>query len=113
LSSHERPDLWLRRTLVNSSRSRSRRRQAEQRAAAKYGGSLVVSMPTPSHELWSAVRRLPRRQREVVALVYGEDRTVVDAARILGCSEETARTHQRRALARLASELGEDHDDSH
>ena len=37
----------------------------------------------------------------VVALVFLEDRTVADAARVLGCAEETARTHLKRALERL------------
>jgi RNA polymerase sigma-70 factor (sigma-E family) len=106
---HDAPGAWLRHALINCARSRWRRTASEQRALRKRGEpdpALTISEPT--HELWQAVRRLSRRQREVIVLVYLEDRTVADAAQILGCSEDTARTHQRRALARLARDLDEE-----
>ena len=99
------PDAWLRRALVNRARSRWRRLAIEARHRRIDDAMLV--MTEPAEAVWDAVRRLSRRQREVVALVFVEDRSVVDAARLLGCTEETARTHLRRALARLKSELKE------
>jgi RNA polymerase sigma-70 factor (ECF subfamily) len=59
------------------------------------------------------VRRLPRRQREVVVLVHVDDRSVADVAAVLGCAEDTVRTHLRRAHAHLARVLQEAvHDDA-
>ena len=37
--------------------------------------------------------------------------SVVDVATVLGCSEESVRTHLRRARSRLATSLGESEDD--
>ena len=58
--------------------------------------------------MWRAIRSLPRRQAQVIALVYLEDRSLAQAAAILGCGEETAKTHLRRAKASLAKRLGID-----
>ena len=101
----ERPDAWLRRVLVNRARSRWRRLVVEARHVSGRRETDVLAMSESAHELWDAVRSLPPRQRAVVALVFLEDRTVTDAARVLGCAEETARTHLRRALDRLAKKL--------
>jgi RNA polymerase sigma-70 factor (ECF subfamily) len=101
----ERPDAWLRRVLVNRARSRWRRLVVEARHLSARRDTEVLAMSESAHELWDAVRSLPPRQRAVVALVFLEDRTVADAARVLGCAEETARTHRKRALDRLAKTL--------
>lgn len=45
---------------------------------------------------------LPQRQREVLELLYGRDLSIAEAARRLGVSDATARTHQMRALKSLA-----------
>ncbi len=58
-----------------------------------------------------AVRRLPRRQREVIALTLLEDRSIAETAAILGCGEETVRTHLRRGRQALAVTLGLPEDD--
>ena len=101
----ERPDAWLRRVLVNRARSRWRRLVVEARHVSGRRDTEALAMSESAHELWDAVRSLPPRQRAVVALVFLEDRTVTDAARVLGCAEETARTHLRRALDRLGQTL--------
>jgi RNA polymerase sigma factor (sigma-70 family) len=101
----EQPEAWLRRVLVNRARSQWRRQLIESRHSGR--DEIAVVLAEGAHDVWDAVQRLSRRQREIVALVFVEDRTVVDAARLLGCSEETARTHLRRALARLQAELKE------
>jgi RNA polymerase sigma-70 factor (sigma-E family) len=109
----DRPAAWLRRVLVNTATSRWRRASAEVRAngrwAARSMAASLVAPPDaalPDAEVWSAVRRLPRRQREVVALVHVDDRSVAEVAAILDCHEDTVRTHLRRAHARLAALLG-------
>jgi RNA polymerase sigma factor (sigma-70 family) len=52
-------------------------------------------------DLWTAIGRLPRRQRAVVVLRYLEDRTEVDTAGLLGCSVGTVKSQCAKALAKL------------
>jgi RNA polymerase sigma factor (sigma-70 family) len=53
-----------------------------------------------------AVRRLPRRQRDCVALRYLMDLPVGEIAVTLELSENSVKTHLRRGLARLRTETG-------
>lgn len=57
-------------------------------------------------DVWRAVSELPKRQAQVIALVFLEDRSVADVALILECSENTVRTHLGRARRSLAQRLG-------
>lgn len=58
--------------------------------------------------LAQALARLPRRQREVVALRCLADLTEADAARALGVAPRTVSQHLGRALNRLRSLTGDD-----
>jgi RNA polymerase sigma-70 factor (ECF subfamily) len=61
---------------------------------------------SPSHDaFWDHVRRLPRRQAQVVALRYVYDLEVADIARTLGCSEGSVKVHLSRARHTLATRL--------
>ena len=69
--------------------------------------------------LWSALGRLPRRQRAVVVLRFYEDLTEVDVAEMLGVSVGTVKSQASKALAKLrvdatlAPALNGSHDDRH
>jgi RNA polymerase sigma-70 factor (ECF subfamily) len=107
----DRPDLWVRRVALNRAISVGRSRNAEQRALERlkhYSVPLVIAVADPpDDELWSRVRALPRRQAQLVALVYRDDRSIDDAAAALGLTPSTARTHLQRARSALAGLLGD------
>jgi RNA polymerase sigma-70 factor (ECF subfamily) len=52
-------------------------------------------------DLWTAVRRLPRRQQEAVVLYYRMGLPVQEIAQIFGCEQGTVRTHLTRARESL------------
>lgn len=110
ISGYERPDAWVRRVLVNNSRSRGRRLGAELRAVTRIGGrrERLAELAEPDHEFWAAVRSLPARQAQSVALHYLEDRPVDEIAEILGCTTGTVKQHLHRGRRALAKDLGLD-----
>jgi RNA polymerase sigma factor, sigma-70 family len=58
------------------------------------------------HRVRQAIRRLPRAQREVFALIY-DGYGAPEIAMILGKTPETVRSNLREARRRLVRELGE------
>ena len=60
---------------------------------------------TDNAYLWEAVRRLPRRQAQTVALFYLEGYSRREIAAVLAISEESVKTHLDRARRRLEKEL--------
>jgi RNA polymerase sigma-70 factor (sigma-E family) len=111
---YERPGAWVRRVALNRAISGLRRRRSERRALERAGSRLTLEDPrvdAPDDALWMAVRRLPARQAQVVALVYVEDRSVADVAEILGCRVGSVKQHLARARARLAEVLGDEVDE--
>jgi RNA polymerase sigma factor (sigma-70 family) len=59
-----------------------------------------------SRRLTEALRELPRRQREVLHLVFYQDMTIEESALVLRISLGTARTHYERGKARMRNLLG-------
>jgi RNA polymerase sigma-70 factor (ECF subfamily) len=104
---YDRPDLWVRRATVNRCTSAFRRASREARLLLRLGSRLRDGDPPtePLPEIWRDVARLPRRQAQVIALRYLEDRSVSDIAAALKLGDETVRTHLRRAHVTLAHSL--------
>lgn len=98
------PVRYVRRVLVTASVSWWRRRwraelPTEQLPEPSAGAT--VDDRAGAHDLWTALRNLPPRQRAVVVLRYYEDLTEVETADLLGCSVGTVKSQCSRALARL------------
>lgn len=89
--------------------SAHRRVVAEVAALARVGRWWApgVTFAPRDEELWAAVRRLSTKQAAAIVLSI-DGFTAGDIGDVLGCSEETARTHLRRARARLAEVLDEE-----
>jgi RNA polymerase sigma-70 factor (ECF subfamily) len=104
----DRPDVWVRRVVSNMSTSMLRRRYAEARALARLAWGTAMTMPELSAddaEFWAAVRSLPRRQAQVIALRYLDDRPVAEIAEILGTAEGTVKKHLHEGRQTVISRL--------
>jgi len=105
---YDKPEAWVRRVVANLAVSawRTRGREALALARLKPRTSYLPPMPDEDADFWKAVRSLPHRQAQVIALHYLEDRPVADIAEILGCSEATVRVHLHKGRAGLSRRLG-------
>lgn len=110
VGNYDRPDFWVRRVAINRALSARRRAVREARALVRLGGRRDrVDIGDPAtDEVWGHVRRLPRRQAALVALVYLDDLSVEQAANALGIAVPTAKTHLQRARRALAVVLKEE-----
>lgn len=96
---------WACRVAFNLAIDRTRRRRP-------LSGSAVPDQATvDGHaeermDLQRALRTLPRRQREVVALRYLADQSEAVVAAALGISVGSAKTHASRGLTALRAQLG-------
>jgi RNA polymerase sigma-70 factor (sigma-E family) len=103
---HERPEGWVSRVASNLAVDRYRHRRREPRFPTGPVG-LVDDRIVERGDLVAALRRLPRRQREVVVLRYVADFSEIDVAAALGCSVGSVKTHGSRGLAALRRHLGD------
>jgi RNA polymerase sigma-70 factor (ECF subfamily) len=101
---YDNPGAWVRRVAANRSISVGRQRLAEARALLRLGGDRVVlpELSVDNEDLWAAVRRLPQRQAQVIALRYWDRRSAREIAEILELSEATVKSHLQRARQTLA-----------
>jgi RNA polymerase sigma-70 factor (ECF subfamily) len=103
----QRPEAWARRVVANRAIDRMRRAGRERRALELVVAQRdpTVELPTTDHEFWDAVRALPARQAQVIALHYLEDRSVAEIADVLGCAAATVKVHLHRGRKALADAL--------
>lgn len=113
ISAYERPGAWVRRVVANLSVSAFRRRMAEAKALARLPFGQAAPVPdlaAGDPEFWAAIRALPRRQSQVVALYYLEDRSVAEVAEILDVTLGTVKRHLYNGRRALAARLGLEED---
>lgn len=108
-------DAYLRRTIVNLHASRLRRRRIErahlERAARSFEGIAPSTDIEVRDELWTALLRLPARQRAAIVLRYYEDLSERRAAEVMGCSLEALRSVVARGMRTLRGTIGGEIDD--
>ena len=108
VGSYEHQAAWVRRVAANLATSLLRRRLVEARALtrlARRWESTVDPLQAEYAEFWAAVRTLPRRQAQAVALYYFQDLSVRQTATVLGCTEGTVKAHLAKARRTLARHL--------
>lgn len=110
------PEAWARRVLVNLVYSRTRRRRTEaiglQRLRPLGPSRDGTELSDAAEAFWAAVRTLPPRQAQAVALHYGADLPAVEVAQILDLDPGTVRAHLHAARTRLSAVLAVDADDA-
>jgi RNA polymerase sigma-70 factor (sigma-E family) len=101
----DRPEGWVVTVATNLSIDRHRRRS---RSTTHDSEPLVDPHLAERLDLAKALRRLPRRQREVVVLRYLADWSELDVAEALGCSPGSVKSHASRGLNSLRRHLDVD-----
>jgi RNA polymerase sigma-70 factor (ECF subfamily) len=107
IARYDDPGAWVRRVAVNVATSSLRRRSREARALARLAlrRERGTELAPFDHEFWDAVRHLPRRQAQCVALHYLEDRPVEEIAAVLEISPATVRVHLHAARGALSETI--------
>jgi RNA polymerase sigma-70 factor (sigma-E family) len=103
---------YLRTSVVNGTRSWHRHRQVEERhrepsPTPPLGPDDVAAQVDADALVMSALRRLPRRQQEVLVLRYHADASEAEIAELCGISRGAVKTHAHRGLAALRTALTE------
>jgi RNA polymerase sigma-70 factor (ECF subfamily) len=104
---YDSPGAWIRRVTCNRAASVLRRRVREAKALMRLIGrtQTFVELDEGDAAFWQAVRGLPPRQAQAVALYYLEDYSVRQISEVLDCSEGTVKTHLSRAREAVARQL--------
>jgi RNA polymerase sigma-70 factor (sigma-E family) len=110
----DRAPAYLRSCVLNGARSQLRhhkvrdRHDARRTVAPAPGTPEASAVAADEHErVVAALRRLPERQREALALRYFLDLPEAEIAAAMGVSAGSVKTHVHRGLAALAQLLGE------
>lgn len=110
VSRHPAPQAWIVRTALNTHVSWWRRRRREvgwdgQDAASVDADAGIDAVTLLDEQVLAAVRDLPTRQREVIALRVFLDLDTETTARTLGIAPGTVTAHLARAVATLRGRL--------
>jgi RNA polymerase sigma-70 factor (ECF subfamily) len=110
VSRHPAPAAWVVRTALNLNISRWRRRRREvplpdTGMLAGLPAAVTTAQDPVDPQIMAALRRLPARQRQVIALRLILDLDTNATAHALGITPNTVMAHMARALAALRSDL--------
>jgi RNA polymerase sigma factor (sigma-70 family) len=105
VSRHPAPAAWVVRTALNLRVSWWRRHRREVALDGHDRPHLAVDALGMDDGLLGAVRRLPRRQREVIVLRIWLDLDTNTVAEVLGISGRTVAVHLSRATATLRAQF--------
>jgi RNA polymerase sigma factor (sigma-70 family) len=114
VSSYDKPGAWVRKVAIRQQRRFAERRRAEMRALRKAVARKLLhasdetspsELPTDHIEVLLAIRTLPRRQAEVVALHYYWDHSMDEIADVLGLSVGAVKAHLHHARRNLKRRL--------
>jgi RNA polymerase sigma-70 factor (ECF subfamily) len=103
-------ETWLYTLVLNAVRDMARKWSSDRRKHEAWGAE--ASLPVDGGdddgeaELWTAVQRLPDKQRHCVMLVYAEGMTHAQASDVLGVAEKTIGWHLHEAKKRLREIVG-------
>lgn len=106
----QRFDAYLKRTVVNLSRSLGRRLRTERSFLRQQESMVSIAEDSPDpdrKDLWRLLLRLPARQRIAIFLRYHNDMSDLQIADTLGCSSGAVKALRVRGLCKLRSEWGE------
>lgn len=105
---------WLFAVIRNVAHSRWRRARRSLQALARIAAFAPQAeafaqpgVPPEDARLLGALRSLPKRQHEVLDLVFYRDLSIAEAADVLGISLGTARMHYERGKAALRERLAD------
>jgi RNA polymerase sigma-70 factor (ECF subfamily) len=99
------PRAWVIRSALNAHVSWWRRHRREVALGSHDNTAAASQDPALDSSLVAALRRLPVRQREVIALRLLLDLDTATTAEMLGMSGGTVATHLHRALAALRRDI--------
>ncbi|WP_201931583.1 SigE family RNA polymerase sigma factor [Nocardioides donggukensis] len=111
---------YLRQAVVNRSRSALRHRRVVDRHARREAGLTLLTAPDATQGatdharrevVLDALRALPRRQREVLALRYYLELSETEIADTLGISAGAVKSHASRGAAALRTQLAAHQED--
>ena len=107
---HPAPQAWVVRTALNTKVSWWRRRREDPLPPEDIQPSRPAEAATAGEPvdraIMAALRRLPARQREVIALRVFLDLDTAQTAKVLGIAPGTVTAHLARAVATLRTNLG-------
>jgi RNA polymerase sigma factor (sigma-70 family) len=100
------PVAWLFRVAFNVANDELRRERRRE-----LPGVDPIQQPQEFNDLLTALKRLPYRERAVMAMFYVLDLPVADVAARLGIASATVRVHLTRGRRHLAALLGDDEEE--
>jgi len=100
----DRPEAWLRRVMTNLLIDHHRSSTAEGAALERIARGRVVQVEA-SDDWVALIAPLPMRQRVIVTMFYGEDRSIGEISEMLKISRGTVKSALSRARQRLHEAL--------